>query len=161
MAISIEELDTTVRAFYEGRGEQVRFALAFSCCSTASTSPRRWWEQAQFWLTAPALVARQQQKAAQNALNQVRRSPAKSSAGTPQDILHRPRRFYFSLRRLTLPPNSSKKTPMPGSWSTRFCPMRNTPRQSVSSRRRRPTLPYRLCPVGFANILFQTSACRF
>lgn len=24
MAISIEELDTTVRAFYEGRGDQVR-----------------------------------------------------------------------------------------------------------------------------------------
>lgn len=28
MAISIEELDTTVRAFYEGRGDQVRSSPA-------------------------------------------------------------------------------------------------------------------------------------
>lgn len=38
MAISIEELDSTVRAFYEGRGDQVRFCL---CCFCSRFAFRR------------------------------------------------------------------------------------------------------------------------
>ncbi|OAA63078.1 exportin-1 [Cordyceps fumosorosea ARSEF 2679] len=63
MAISIEELDTTVRTFYEGRGEQL-----FG--TSSPTNPL-----VCFALLVTDLTRYQQHKAAQNALNQFKEDP--------------------------------------------------------------------------------------
>lgn len=68
MAVTIEELDTTVRTFYEGRGEQVRFSLPV----THGFDARK---LLHFFKIDDALTRlvcfALQQKAAQAALNQV------------------------------------------------------------------------------------------